>query len=101
MVLPCDKGGINLKDMHKWNKAALSKHLWNLAQNKENMCVKWVHSYYLKNKDVFIVPISMHAFWSFKKIIKQRSFVTQLGVWDHLLNRGKFSIGRAYKNSIE
>ena len=61
---------MNLRDMHKWNRVALLKHLWNLARSKENMWVKWVHSYYLKNKDMFTAAIFMHVIWSFKKIIK-------------------------------
>ena len=37
MVLPASKGGLNLRDMYKWNKAAMLKHLWNLAQKKDNL----------------------------------------------------------------
>ena len=35
MVLPFTKGGLNLRDMYKWNKNAILKHLWNLAQKKK------------------------------------------------------------------
>ena len=70
LILPYFKGGLNLKDMYIWNKSAMLKHLWNIARQKDNLWVKWVHSYYMKLPDVKNVKVSIHASWSFKKIIK-------------------------------
>ena len=76
MVLPFTKGGWNLRDMYIWNKATMLKHLWNLARKKNNL---WVHSYYMKLEEVHNVKVSIHASWSFKKIISQRVMVDQFG----------------------
>ena len=75
LVLPYSKGGLNLKDMYIWNKVATLKHLWNIARKKDNLWVKWVHSYYIKSHEVHDVRVSIHASWSFKKIIKQIEIV--------------------------
>ena len=82
MVLHYAKGGLNLRHTYKWNKAALLKHLWNLARKKDNLWVKWVHSYYMKSLKVHNVRVSIHASWSLKKIIKQRDMVDLLGGWE-------------------
>ena len=37
LVLPATKGGLNLIDMYKWNKASILKHLWNIASKKDNL----------------------------------------------------------------
>ena len=57
MVLPYTRGGLNLRDMYKWNKAAMHKHLWNIAQKKDNLWVKWVRSYYMKSHEVHNVSV--------------------------------------------
>ena len=70
ILLPFTKGGLNMKDMYKWNKAEMLKQLWNIASKKENLWVKWVHSYYMKNQEIQTANVSIHASWSYKKIIK-------------------------------
>ncbi|GJU20036.1 RNA-directed DNA polymerase, eukaryota, reverse transcriptase zinc-binding domain protein [Tanacetum coccineum] len=35
-------GGLGLKDLICWNKALLVKHIWNIANKKDTLWVKWV-----------------------------------------------------------
>ena len=100
LVLPYSRGELNLRDMYTWNKAAMLKHLWNLARKKDNLWVKWVYIYYMKSQKVHDVRVSIHASWSFKKIIKQRAIVDQLGGWESITKGNKFTIGRAYEMLI-
>ncbi|GJS58909.1 RNA-directed DNA polymerase, eukaryota, reverse transcriptase zinc-binding domain protein [Tanacetum coccineum] len=37
---PKSQGGLGLKDMSIWNETLMSKHLWNIANNKESLWVK-------------------------------------------------------------
>ena len=100
LVLPYSKGGLNLKDMYNWNKAAMLKQLWNIARKKENLWVKWVHSYYLKLQDVTEVQVSIHASWLFKKIINLRTVVERLGGWEEITKGSEYTIGRTYEMLI-
>lgn len=45
---PRSAGGFNVIDMMTWNKAAISKHLWNRCQEKHRMWILWIHNYYIK-----------------------------------------------------
>uniref|UniRef100_A0A803N1J3 Reverse transcriptase domain-containing protein n=1 Tax=Chenopodium quinoa TaxID=63459 RepID=A0A803N1J3_CHEQI len=45
------EGGLGIKDAETWNKAALGKHVWAVAQNKENLRVRWVNAVYIKGKN--------------------------------------------------
>lgn len=52
-LVPCDRmcvpkkvGSLNIIDVEAWNKIAIGKLLWNLAQ--KTVWVKWVHIYYVK-----------------------------------------------------
>ncbi|GKE41662.1 hypothetical protein Tco_1468946, partial [Tanacetum coccineum] len=40
---PRDQGGLGIKDLGKWNEVLMSKHIWNIASNKESLWVKWVN----------------------------------------------------------
>lgn len=44
------QGGLGVRDVDTWNLAAVRKVVWTVAQKKDNIWVKWVHSAYLKNK---------------------------------------------------
>nr|QIA97952.1 hypothetical protein AP_R.00g000480-v1.0.a3 [Amaranthus palmeri] len=100
MGLPYSKGGLNLRDMYQWNRVAILKHLWNIAVKKDNLWVKWVHSYYVKDRNLNEVRPSIHASWSFKKIIKQWELVERLGGWNSIVSGGVFCIGKVYDRLI-
>lgn len=44
------KGGLGLKRIEEWNKAAVLKHNWNLFVQAGSLCVTWVHYNILKGK---------------------------------------------------
>lgn len=45
-------GGINIIDLEKWNVAAIIKFLWALTCKADKLWVRWVHSYYIKDKGI-------------------------------------------------
>lgn len=50
---PESTGGLNILDIHTWNKAAIVKLLWNICQKKDILWVKWIHIYYGKNRVLY------------------------------------------------
>lgn len=55
LCLPKSSGGWNITCMKTWNIAAICKLLWNLAQKKDKVWVRWVHAYYIKGKDLTLL----------------------------------------------
>lgn len=41
-------GGIGLRNIKEWNKAAVGKLVWHLGSHKDELWVKWVHTVYVK-----------------------------------------------------
>lgn len=37
VYLPKEEGGLGLKRVHDWNKAAITRHLWNIASNSHTI----------------------------------------------------------------
>lgn len=49
---PQSAGGLNILDIAIWNKAAISKLLWNPCRKKDRLWVIWVHTYYIKKRNL-------------------------------------------------
>ncbi|GJW18232.1 RNA-directed DNA polymerase, eukaryota, reverse transcriptase zinc-binding domain protein [Tanacetum coccineum] len=47
---PKCQGGLGFKELGMWNEVLLTRHIWNIAANKESVWVKWVHIVKLKAK---------------------------------------------------
>lgn len=51
VIRPTKKGGLGIKDHVMWNEAAIAKYVWNVAENEDNLWVKWIDRIYLKGGD--------------------------------------------------
>ncbi|VFQ77258.1 unnamed protein product [Cuscuta campestris] len=50
---PKTEGGLGLKEPVMWNNALLCKVLWNIANKKDSLWVRWVHNIYLNGRSVW------------------------------------------------
>ncbi|KAJ8419404.1 hypothetical protein Cgig2_007179 [Carnegiea gigantea] len=51
VCLPKANGGVGLKNLEAWNKAWITKLVWEVAKKKDNLWIKWVYEKNLINKD--------------------------------------------------
>lgn len=89
-------GGWNLTQLDLWNKAAVMKLLWHIANKKDKLWVRWVHIFYIKNKDLWQMNIPNKCSWNLKKILRLRADVNAAGGWGRMVHRGGFSTKMAY-----
>jgi len=67
---PKQEGGLGLKAIQVWNKAAISKHIWFLISGGEqSMWCQWVKSYLLRGKSFWDVKVPSMNFDSKNDII--------------------------------
>ncbi|PHU22700.1 hypothetical protein BC332_07807 [Capsicum chinense] len=57
VCLPRSVGGLNVQHLVTWNGAAIIKHLWAIAEEKNCLWIKWIHTYYMKNACLETEPI--------------------------------------------
>ncbi|KAL5787684.1 hypothetical protein ACOSP7_004633 [Xanthoceras sorbifolium] len=57
VCLPREERGLGLKRVHDWNKAAITRHLWNIASNSHTIWTSWINSYLLKGRSVWGIPV--------------------------------------------
>ena len=60
VTLPKSEGGLGIRNIKAWNKALLSKILWDIQAKKESLWVKWVHHIYM-NSSSFWIYTARHA----------------------------------------
>lgn len=85
---------VNLTD---WNLAAIMKNLWAIAHKKDSLWVKWIHTYYVKRRQVWDMPVPNKCSWNLKKLLKCRELVDKFGGWAAFEKNGRYSIGAAYR----
>ncbi|TMW81286.1 hypothetical protein EJD97_010642, partial [Solanum chilense] len=74
-------GLINIKI---WNRAAIAKLCWDLANKEDKLLIKWIHAYYIKGQREW--KMSINASWMVKKIMNAKLLFDQV---QQLPNRGK------------
>lgn len=66
---PKENGGLGLKDLRRWNDVLLSKHVWNIVNNKKSLWVKWVYKFYLKERNFWDIQVKKNFCWTWKRIL--------------------------------
>ncbi|GFS30063.1 hypothetical protein Acr_00g0009910 [Actinidia rufa] len=55
-TLSKEEGGLGIRDIKAWNKALISKTLWDIQAKKDTIWVQWVHQIYMRST----------GFWEYK-----------------------------------
>ncbi|XP_063948027.1 uncharacterized protein LOC135152123 [Daucus carota subsp. sativus] len=68
-----EEGGLGLRDLFDWNKAAILFQVWRLAHpNPSSIWLLWVHSCMLKRKHFWTTKIPYKCPWNLRKILNHR-----------------------------
>ncbi|XP_019260505.1 PREDICTED: uncharacterized protein LOC109238490 [Nicotiana attenuata] len=78
MCLPKSAGGYNVLNIRVWNRAAITKVYWDLAQKKDKIWIKWIHTYYIKGQSIVEMNIPQQASWMVRKIMEAREVIQQM-----------------------
>ncbi|XP_015077353.1 uncharacterized protein LOC107021245 [Solanum pennellii] len=72
---PKSEGGMGLINMLVWNRAAVAKLCWDLANKEDKLWIKWIHAYYLKGQIEW--QKRDQASWMIRKIMNAKHIVDQ------------------------
>uniref|UniRef100_A0A803PCI5 Reverse transcriptase zinc-binding domain-containing protein n=1 Tax=Cannabis sativa TaxID=3483 RepID=A0A803PCI5_CANSA len=89
-------GGIGFHDIEKWNQAAVAKHVWEIANKKDNLWVKWVHSVYIDQENWWGYNAPAHNSWYWCRIVKVKEEVKLIFTPDQFTG-SDFKIAHMYK----
>ncbi|GKE19038.1 hypothetical protein Tco_1426615, partial [Tanacetum coccineum] len=54
----------------------MTTHIWNIVSNKESLWVRWIHTYNLKGRSFWDVPLKCDVSWGWLKLLQLHDFVT-------------------------
>ncbi|XP_058198473.1 uncharacterized protein LOC131313995 [Rhododendron vialii] len=69
---PKAEGGLGLKSLQVWNKATMLRHLWALCKKEDTLWVKWVHSYMIRDQNMWAMKVPQDCSWTVRKLLKLR-----------------------------
>ncbi|XP_058775436.1 uncharacterized protein LOC131649698 [Vicia villosa] len=88
---PLKYGGLGIIKLKTWNACTMLKLLWNICNKPESLWVKWVHSYFLKNRNIFEMQPNTTTSWIMKDILNVRDLVnTHQTMWNDMCLKEKF-----------
>ncbi|KAL2929855.1 hypothetical protein RDABS01_035265 [Bienertia sinuspersici] len=91
------EGGLGIKDIALWNTIAVAKFVWQIAEKKDSLWVKWVHSVYIKEKNLWEYKPSVLASWVWRSICTIKRRLTSMDTADWWPPSGQgFKIGKIY-----
>lgn len=73
-----EEGGLGIRDLFEWNRAAILFQVWRLAQPVvSSLWLLWVHSCLLRRKHFWTAKIPYKCPWNVRKIFNHRSEAIQ------------------------
>ncbi|GKB41077.1 hypothetical protein Tco_0886019 [Tanacetum coccineum] len=91
ICLPKWEGGLGLRNLDIFNIALLTTHIWNIVSNKESLWVRWIHTYKLKGRSLWDIPLQSNLSWGWLKLLQIRDLVRPF-IWIKIGNGVNTSI---------
>ncbi|GKC66297.1 hypothetical protein Tco_1098895 [Tanacetum coccineum] len=91
ICLPKWEGGLGLRNLDVFNIALLTTHIWNIVSNKESLWVRWIHTYKLKGRTIWDIPLQSDLSWGWLKLLQIRDLIRPF-VWNSIGNGKNTSI---------
>jgi hypothetical protein len=72
LCVPKTEGGLGIKRLEVWNRAAMLSHIWSIFAQSGSLWVAWIETNWLKGRSLWHIPIPKSCSWSWKKLLKLR-----------------------------
>ncbi|XP_019258471.1 PREDICTED: uncharacterized protein LOC109236718 [Nicotiana attenuata] len=96
ICLPKSAGEFNVMNIAIWNKAVICKQFWNLCKEKKKLWILWVHSYYIRGRNIWKIQLKQ-ASWMVGKIMKAQKTMMEAGFsQDDITNMNSCSVKHIY-----
>lgn len=69
---PCDEGGLGIKSLKDWNRAAVIGHIWRLLTKPESIWAAWAIRVLLRGRSFWQIPIPSNPSWNWRKMLQAR-----------------------------
>ncbi|CAM8886477.1 unnamed protein product [Rhodiola kirilowii] len=74
---PKHVGGLGIMNLSVFNRALLLGHIWDVAQKKDSLWIKWMNNYFFKDQSIWQMVVKKHHSWGLKNILSLRDDALQ------------------------
>ncbi|XP_070043239.1 uncharacterized protein [Nicotiana tomentosiformis] len=92
-------GGLNFIEFHTWNMEAISKLLWAVTTKNDALWINWIHTFYIKGKELQQLNTHTQACWLVRKILDAKKWFLNMDynvTLQSCCDKDKFSIKKTY-----
>ena len=93
---PKSEGGLGIKDIRRWNQAALFKHAWAIENKKDILWVRWVNHVYMKGKNIWEIKATSNSSWYWRKLLAVRDLFAEQENFEEWKKRQIYKIKEGY-----
>uniref|UniRef100_A0A803P4Q1 Reverse transcriptase domain-containing protein n=1 Tax=Cannabis sativa TaxID=3483 RepID=A0A803P4Q1_CANSA len=97
VCLPKNLEGLGFREGRKWNEALIAKFLWAVSSKQHNLWVRWIHAIYMKDNNLWTMPIKNDTSWYFEKLLRLRHRTNEQSL-QQAVKKGKFRAKLFYSN---
>ncbi|XP_035830107.1 uncharacterized protein LOC110944890 [Helianthus annuus] len=75
VCLPKSEGGLGIRRVGDMNNALMVNHIWSLLSLRESLWVRWIHSYRIRNRSFWDIPVGSNIACSLRKMLGLRPLI--------------------------
>ncbi|KAJ9536733.1 hypothetical protein OSB04_un000118 [Centaurea solstitialis] len=75
VCLPIQSGGLGIRRLNTWNRALVSKHIWDILTNRTSLWVSWIRRFRIHNGSFWTIRSRGNWPWIFRKILDLRDSI--------------------------
>ncbi|KAM6579884.1 hypothetical protein CsatA_003658 [Cannabis sativa] len=100
LCCPKKEGGLGLLNIAQWNVAAMFKHIWAVANENDNLWVKWVDCVYIKNHNWWEYKAPQSSSWYWRKMVSIKDLVKQTMNIEEF-SKEDYKVAAGYKHLVQ
>ncbi|XP_010678145.1 uncharacterized protein LOC104893708 [Beta vulgaris subsp. vulgaris] len=97
---PKKAGGMGIRQVMQWNKAAMTKYVWAIASKQDSLWIKWVNNVYIKGADWWTYQAPQNSSWYWKQICKVKEEIQRVYRQREITNMPRYSVKKVYEKLI-
>lgn len=90
-------GGMGIRNINLWNKAAMMKYVWAITAKQDSMWIKWVNGVYIKAENWWEYTPNSGSSWYWKQSCRMKEEAKIIYSENELKQITKFSIKKCYQ----
>ncbi|XP_057251677.1 uncharacterized protein LOC104896242 [Beta vulgaris subsp. vulgaris] len=96
VCIPKYAGDLGIRNITKWNVAAMGRYTWAISGKKDNLLIHWINDVYIKDQEWWAYKPPMDSSWYWKKACKVKENLKGVVNEAQLMTLNQYYVKRIY-----